>query len=444
MRRFYTKLFVLILFSAGSGLLMTGWGHTADSIWAPPALADIISEGIANNQGLKSQAAKVEGLKAEAMAAGVLDDPRIGLGLLNLPVDTFSFSQEPMTQKQIFVAQKIPWPGKLSLKSQYVALKAVREATVLEEKKLNLSKMIAVAFYDLEFVSHSLEINERLTEMVRRLSRVSETRYSVGKGLQQDVLQAQVELSRLLDENITLKQKRKTLENRINELLSRKTFSPIPTAKDLVLPEFDLNIDELTAAGLNKNPGLVIRQVDINSAQTDVELARKNYYPDFDVKLAYGQREENRLGNDLADFASASVMMSIPLWKHKKQDNRLAAAKKRLEAKELAYQNLATGLSFQIDALANEINSTRENYRLFNEGVIVQAEQWTKSSQSAYQVNKIEFNTMINSQIRLLRFRLQLKKYLYLIYKQLAQLEEMTGGPIIQKGLLNTNKEDVK
>ena len=128
MRRLYKKLFILLFFGLGSGLLMPDWGYTAPSVWAPPPLTEIISEGIANNQGLKSQAAKVEGLKAEAMAAGVLDDPRIGLGLLNLPVDTFSFSQEPMTQKQIFVAQKIPWPGKLSLKSQYVALKAVREA----------------------------------------------------------------------------------------------------------------------------------------------------------------------------------------------------------------------------------------------------------------------------------------------------------------------------
>ena len=277
--------------------------------------------------------------------------------------------------------------------------------------------------------------------MVRRLLRVSETRYSVGKGLQQDVLQAQVELSGLLEEGISLKQNRRALENEMNDLLSRKVFAPIPIPEDIPLPDISLSMEHLKRSGLSSNPGLAFRKLEIEEARADVELARKNYYPDFDVTLAYGQREEDRMGNDLTDFASASVMMTIPLWKHQKQDNKLTAAEKRLAAKEAAYRDFATGISFKIETLVDEINTTRENYRLYQEGVLTQAEQWARSSQNAYQVNSIEFNTMINARIRVLRFRLVQKKYLYQLYKQRAQLTALIGeSPEDQ----NTQKENSK
>jgi outer membrane protein, heavy metal efflux system len=440
MNKFTNMLMTLVILGSGVFLFFPLPSQASTIFPVPLPLADIISEGLANNQGLKSQAAKVDAMKAEAMAAGALDDPGIGFGLLNLPVDTFSFTQEPMTQKQISVVQKFPWPGKLSLKSQSAALVTLREVAILKEKKLNLAKTITTTYYDMSFVGRSLETNERLSQMVRRLLRTAETRYSVGKGLQQDVLSAQVELSRLLDESISLKQKHRTLENRINGLLGRTSFSPVPMPENLTLPEGVLSIDDLTKRGLKSNTGILIRLLDIDTAKIDVALARKSYFPDFDVKLAYGQREEDRMGNDLADFASASVMMRIPLWKHKKQDNRLIAAKKRLEAKEAAHRDLSTGLPFKIESLAEEIMGTRENYRLFNEGILVQAGQWARASESAYQVNKIEFNTMITAQVRLFRLRLMRDKYLHQIHKQEAQLKELIGEIAVRA----IKEEDVK
>ncbi|NIP24186.1 TolC family protein, partial [Candidatus Saccharibacteria bacterium] len=114
------------------------------------------------------------------------------------------------------------------------------------------------------FVGRSLEINARLTDILNQLLRVAETRYSTGRGLQQDVLQAQVELSKLLDEKITLKKKRRTLENRINELLNRDSFSPVIPAQDLSFPDLMLDVKELQNRATKFYPGLSIRQADID------------------------------------------------------------------------------------------------------------------------------------------------------------------------------------
>jgi outer membrane protein TolC len=194
MRRFSIKATGLVLLSLWTFLVMPTNIQAASPSLAQPTLDQLIEEGMAHNQEIESLENRVESLKEKIPLAGSLDDPRLGFAILNLPTDTFSFEQEAMTQKQIFIAQKIPWFGKLSLRSQRTALKAMRQQAILEAKRLELTREIATAYYQLGFVAESLEINERLTNIIDQLIAVAETRYATGRGLQQDVLQAQVEL----------------------------------------------------------------------------------------------------------------------------------------------------------------------------------------------------------------------------------------------------------
>ncbi|UCG05686.1 MAG: TolC family protein [Desulfobacterales bacterium] len=400
----------------------------ASLIWAPPTLNELIEEGLVQNKEIQSLEAQVESLKAEIPFAGALDDPRLGFAILNLPADSFSFDEEPMTQKQISIAQRIPWFGKLDLRSQKATLKAIRQQAMLEAKRLELARKIAVAYYEFGFINRSLEINQRLTEIVSQLLRFAETRYATGRGLQQDVLQAQVELSKLLDEKITLEKRRRTLTDRINELLNRERFMAVERPTGLEFMSLQLNAEELTSMALQENPQLRVKQAEIDMAQVEIELAKKDYWPDLEFMLAYGQRDEDRTGRSLPDFISGQVLMNIPLWQKTRQDPKLAATQKAREAAEKSYWNLVKSLPFQLDALITEIRDTQENYKLFKDALLLQADQWARSSQAAYEVGSVEFNTMINAQIRLLQFELKADKYLFNIYKKRAELEEVLGG----------------
>jgi cobalt-zinc-cadmium efflux system outer membrane protein len=418
-------LVILVVFTFWNASL-----QAASPIWAPNYLAGLIEEGLAENQEIQSLKSRVESLKEEISFAGALDDPRIGLAILNLPADSFSFSQEPMTQKQISIAQKIPWFGKLDLRSQGAALKAIRQQAMLDAKRLELAKQIAAAYYELGFIVKSIETNERLTEIVNQLLQVAETRYSTGHGLQQDVLQAQVELSKLLDEKIMLEKRRRMATDRINELLNRDRFMSVEPTTELELMNLQLNAEKLTSRTLQENPQLRVKQADISIAEVEIELARKDYWPDMDFRFAYGQRDEDRTGRSLPDFVSAQVTMNVPLWQNTRQDPKLEATLKARDAAEKSHQNLLKRLPYQVDALVTEIHETQENYKLFTEALLLQADQWARSSQSAYEVGTIEFNTMISAHIRLLRFELQADKYLYDVYQKRAELEETIGGPI--------------
>ena len=429
MKAFFQTLLLLIVWMA----CVVPKGIAADTaIWAPAPLTQLIEEGLANNQEIKSIESTVESLKEEISYAGSLNDPRIGIGVLNLPADTFRFDQEPMTQKQIFIAQKIPWFGKLKLRSQQAALKAFRQEAILKTKQLELARNIAKAYYELGFVASSQKIIERLAGKLEQLLRVSETRYAAGQGLQQDVLQAQVELSKLLEEEITLERQHRLLEDRINGFLNREGFLPVAPPENLPYPDINLNVEELQNLALKTNPWLAVRQAEIDQASADVELARKDYMPDMDFKVAYGQRDENQMGQDWADFVSASVVVNIPFWKKKRQDKKLAATRARHRAAVALYKNLLNSLPHQIDALSTDIQNTQKNYTLIKDALIIQAEQWARSSLAAYEVGKVEFNTMTMAQIRLLRFELQAEKYLFNLYEKRVELEEALGSPLSQ------------
>jgi outer membrane protein TolC len=371
--------------------------QAASPIWAPTDLSNLIEEGLTHNKEIQSIETQVESLKEEISFAGSLDDIRLGLAILNLPADSFRFDREPMTQKQISLAQKIPWFGKLDLRSQRAALKAVRLEATLEVKRFELARAIATTYYELGFVGRSLEINARLTEILNQLLRV-------------------------------LKKKRRTLENRINELLNRESFSPVIPPQDLSFPGLQLDLKELQDRATKYNPGLGIRRADIDIAAIETELARKDYWPDMDFKVAYGQRDEDKTGRSLPDFVSGSVTINLPVWKKYRQDPKLAATLKSHDAALKSYHSLLLSLPHRVDTLATEIQDFQENYRLFTDALILQTDQWANSSLSAYEVGSLEFNTMINAQIRLLRFELKADNYLYNIYQKRAELEEVLGG----------------
>jgi outer membrane protein TolC len=437
MKQFLLKILSFAFVVTVIAFIAPGNSAADPSIWAPPQLAILIEEGLEKNQDIQSLASKVESLKEEISFAGSLNDPRIGIGLLNLPTDTFRFDQEPMTQKQIFIAQKIPWFGKLNLRSQQAAINAIHQEAILEAKRLELSRQIASAYYDLGFVASGQKINERLINMLTQLLKVSETRYASGQGLQQDVLHAQVEVSKLLDEQITLDKKRRMLEDQINSLLNRESFIPVTPPENLKYPDKVLEEKKLQTLALAMNPWLKVKLAEIDLAGTEIELAHKDYWPDVDFMVAYGQRDDTQTGQDRADFISTSVVMNIPLWQKSRQDKKLGATKLRHKAASQSYQNLANSLPHKIDALVTDIRNLQKNYKLITGALIVQAEQWARSSLTAYEVDKVNFNTTITAQIRLLRFELQSENYLFNIYKKRAELEEVLGAP-----LFSQNPED--
>ena len=404
------------------------------SMAQPVAASDIsrlIEEALSNNQDLLAEEEKVRALYTEAPFAGSLQDPVVGIGLLNLPVDSFDFDQEAMTQKQLFVSQKFPWFGTLGLKQQASELDAMAADARFQSKRLEVAARLVSAYYDLGFLAKSLELNTNLKSLVTQTLRIAETRYGTGRGLQQDILAGQVKLSELIDEGINLNSREQAVRAEIGSLLNRRTFfdesGPAALDDPVSLPDREL----LNRVALEFSPELRARRAALDRTRVQVQLAQKAYMPDFDVRLSYGQREDNPLtGDDRADFFSAVVAMTVPLYKASRQDPKLGAEEQRLAAAEKALLGFKNTLPHSIDRLLAEIKGAWENHSLYRNTLSIQAANLADASLAAYSVSKIEFDTMLAARVRLLQIELGAEKYKYLAYKKLTELEQLIGTSI--------------
>lgn len=408
---------------------ITAQAQEETSFSTPQELRLLVAEGLTNNKDLQSMRINLQALIDKAPAAGALADPMLGFALANMPTDTFSFNQEAMTQKQVFVSQKLPWFGRLDLRERKALLMAEKQRFAVLARELDLASQVADAYYGLRLVREALSTNEALRQIISKVLKVAETRYATGEGLQQDILLAQVELNQLLEERIELEQNEWALRDKIAGLLNRgKVIPPLADDADMIAPAPDLDKNALTKRALSNNPALLSLRTEVQIAMIDVELSKKDYYPDFDLRVTYGQRDDDPTGNDRPDFLSAAVAMNLPLYASAKQGPALSGSKRQLDAAKLRVQNQETTLPHQVDALITGIKADLDNRRLIRQVLSLQATQWRDSTIAAYQVGKVEFSTLMSATMRQVRFELKQARYLYAAYQKMARLEVLVGA----------------
>ena len=277
-------------------------------------LDSLIMEALQNNSGLQATYRKVKSDSAFISVSGALPDPVLSFNLLNLPVNTFRFDQEPMTGKQIAVRQKFPFFGTLGLKESIMTHHMRISLQDYIEYKIRLIKDVKALYYEINYIDSGIRITVDKETMMKSLVDVITTKYSVGRGLQQDVLKAQVELAKIIEERINFKRKREELAARLNALLNRPVNSPINKTSDPVFVPIVINRDEIFTRTLQERPLLLKLQIRISSKDEEINLAKKKYYPDLPAFAAYTQRDELQNGGSGVDFLSAGISLSIPLF----------------------------------------------------------------------------------------------------------------------------------
>jgi len=404
-----------------------------DSAWAlderPLNLEAMIEEALKNNPELNAARDNIDALSQIPDRMSSLPNPAVSIGLMNMPLDTFDLDQEAMTQKTLGVTQSFPYPGKLALKREMSEQSLIGGRKNLEALKLQVVAEVKRGYYSLFFINKSIEITERNRRLLQEFIRLAETKYSVGSGIQQDVLKAQVELSKLFENLMTLKEKKNTLKARLNYLMDRMPQAPLADPGDAGLTSVDISVDDFQKEAESEHPLLHAVAASIEARRRDHLLAEKEYYPDFNVSLQYSQRDAADNTNR-PDFASAMLMMKVPLWFKTKEDKKVMEASARIRESEKKYKAARNLLFFRIEKLKGEIGRTYEQALLFRDGIIPQATASLDSALAAYHVNKVDFMTLLNNQITLFNFEIQYYKALADHEVKLAELEEAVGKPI--------------
>ena len=410
-----------------TALSLIGWLATA-AAQAPLSLPSLIEEALANNPSLATLQYRLEVARARIPQAGSLMDPMLKFEFDNVPLSDFDFDSTPMSGKQLSISQRFPYWGKLDARERMAKHSAAAAGAAYEDREAAVVNIVKQAYYTLAFLDRSIEITEQNEALLGDFIRIAQTKYSVGKGLQQDVLKAQVSLSSLKDRLIVSRHRRLRVEAEMNSVLNRPPQAPLGPTPTIVQTAFAQDSEALQRTAIEQRPMLNAMEERLHSLRAAEDLARKEYRPDFDVSLGYRQRSFDRDPVEGSDFVSAGVMLNLPIYRGRKQDQKLLETRARLRAAETEHHDHLQQVKTRVHQLCVDIAMHGEQVALFKTAIIPQADQSLASAITAYQVDRVDFLTLLNNQVTLFNFEIDYYRHLTDYERKLAELEAVVGA----------------
>ena len=393
------------------------------------SLKEAIEATISFNPALNVSEWKIKRADERQDQAGSWMDPTLKFGMMNVPIESWLFTQEPMTGKQVSLMQKIPFPGKLGARSAAASY----EVMASKEERLELEGMlirhVKEDYFNLFLADKSIGINKENIGLLKSFVAIAETRYSVGRGIQQDVLKAQVSLSKFEERLINLNFDRTKIVARLNTLMNRPPETAIIISGTLSKTGNILSESELMAMVEENRPLLKAIKHRIKSREKMVKYSRKLFLPDLSVEVAYTQRDELTGGNmgKGADFLSVNVGFSLPIKPGNRQSSKIEEFKASVRIAEESYKDVLNKVKRDIEINYADIDKGNELLELYDTRLLPQASQSLNSALSGYQVDKVDFITLLNNQITLFEHQINYYKILSNYEKSIARLEATVG-----------------
>jgi len=388
-------------------------------------LSLLIEEALQNNLEILASKKRWEAYKEKPAQASALEDPMLGLGIVNLPA-TFSFKDEDMTMKEISISQKIPFPGKRPLLKGMAEKEAEAVSLEISETSNRIVRDVKTIYFDLAHIHQSIEVTLRNKEILDGFVKIAETQYGLGMGMKQDVIKAHIEVSKMVEELIMLDQRKKALEAKLISVLNRFSETPLGRPEATVFKRLPFTAAELGKLAQELNPTLKRMKTMIEGKGKAHSLAKREYYPDFNVRFAYGQRDN---GWDMSrrDVFTGMVEINIPIFFKQRQDRKVVEAKLEIQAGETQYKAMTNEILFMIAELSSMIQRTEKQLQLYKTGIIPLADLQINSALSGYRVGKADFMTLLDSRLTLYRYELEYHQALTDYHKSVASLEAVVG-----------------
>jgi outer membrane protein TolC len=322
--------------------------------------------------------------------------------------------------------QEFPYPGKRDLRAQ-IAEKDVDAARwEIELARRRELGEVRVAYFELWGVDRALEVTRKNKNLLETLARITEERYKLGKGLQQDVFRAQLEVTRMLQRLTVLDLRRATLVGQLNALLQRPLDAPLGPLAPLEKATFAYSLDELVERGVASHPEIRQQDERIAQSQLAVRLAERERFPDFGVGWDYQQRP------GMPEMFGLKFTVSVPIFYKTKQKQMVVEAASERNAARYQRDSLRTVLLFQVKEQFLAARASEELLRLYTKALVPQSTLTLEAALAAYQTGSLEFQGVLSSFLGVLEFESSYYEELASFQKALARLEEITGIELVK------------
>ena len=401
----------------------------SDRDYSEKNLNGLVEELLRYNPQLQSLVAKINASRAFIPQASAPDDPRLSFEASNIPVGDPSLSRTPMTGIQIYLRQKVPFPGKLGLKKK---IAESREAQAVEEHLERLNQLVAEfkeAVYDYSYTTNAADISRKTISRLKALTKTLEAKYAVGEVPQQDILKTKVELSKMQERLIQQDKMADILRSRITTLLNRPAKTPLEVVvSENTLTDFPYGLEELRNVAQHSRHWLNKADKIIDEAEYQHKLAKKELLPDFDFSAGYRIRSNAIEGPVLGeDFFSAGVSINIPIWTTRKQGKKVEQTRYLITAAKKEKEALEQEINYQVEKLFFEVEQRKEQYELYRSRIIPESESALVSSRRSYEANEVDYLNVITNELDLFQAQLLMHHYYFEHEKKIAELEMVIG-----------------
>ncbi len=363
-------------------------------------LADAETIALADEPGIISQQWQMQSLSEQSIADGQLMDPKLQLGLANMPTDSFEFDQENMTQLKLGIIQQFPSGDSLNIKQQRTQKQSELFLSKISERKLSIIKEVRLTYFEIYYWEQAKTTISQNKRFFSQLVDIVQSMFSVGKNNQQDLIRAQLELSRLDDRIVKITQKINTQRSKFSRWIgSEKSMLALTTAlPTLSIPELSDDFETLSQLFYN-HPKIQEIDKQIEISRKDIELVKESYKPGWALNVGYAYRDDNPNGNNRSDFVSAGVTIDLPLFTANRQDKKLLSKEHKLQALKDKRIELLRNL---VSALQQQVASEEQlmnRHQLYIKLLLPQAKQQTEASLLAYQSDRGDFADVMRAYI---------------------------------------------
>jgi outer membrane protein TolC len=336
-------------------------------------------------------------LQDQAVADGQLPDPKLGLGVYNLPLDDFSFSSQPTTQFRTKIQQAFPRGETLHYRQMQTEWLGKAEHARTQLTALEIQRDLRLSFLELYYQDQAMRIIEQSRGLFQQLVDTTRAHFATGRVNQQDVLRAQLELSRLDDRLSRIGEQADVQRATLSRWLGGDALRPIDSAFPELMP---LPSQGALQRSLLQHPAIVTASARVEAHQQMVKAAREQYKPGWNVGIEYRKRfGDEPDGSDRTDMMAAMLTVDLPLFTEKRQDKRLAASQQNAEAARQMREQKLRELSRTLNADYARWQRLGEQKELYRKRLIREATDNVNASIHAYQSGTTEFTTLMRARI---------------------------------------------
>jgi outer membrane protein TolC len=385
----------------------------------------VLEQTLLRNPTLAQMAAAVQAANARFLQVTSLDDPQFSSWVAPASLGSSKVNDSARFE----ISQKLPFPGKRSLRGDAAVAQAAAAGSDLEDTKLQLIESARMAFADYYLAARALEVNDEGLRLLDEFRRNAETRYKTGQSPQQDILQAEVETGRQTERRLTILRNSLVARARLNVLMNVPADSPLPPPpKGLARPEPIPDSAVLRDSALARRPDLRALKARIAADQAELAFAEREFYPDVEAMASYDSfwqaaDDQQRLR------AQVGIRMNLPVRLDRRR-GAVAEASAQLAQRQAQLAQRMNQIGLDVEQAAAQARESEQALRLYEERILPAARENVKAAQSAYTTGKIPFVTLIEAQRNLIELRDRFYQAGADYHQRKATLERATGGTL--------------